>query len=148
MNTGIRGDAAVLLTSSKLIEAGIGLLKPISESLAFDLVAYDGNNFDRIQVKRAYPIESSKFRVSLRRVSMTAKGAVARKYSENDAEFVIAVVMETGDLYCFPINVAGNRNSITLNPNNIETKYITNPKSTNAEVYKNTINLHDRVYKL
>jgi hypothetical protein len=149
--TGMRGDSALLLASARLVEAGITLLKPVSECLTFDLVVFNGVSFDRIQVKRAYPINlpsPSKFKISLRRVSMTSLGAVARKYSEKDTDFIIGVVVETGDLYCLPISMVAERNSLTLNPYNIVSKNITNKKRIDAEPYKNVITLHNKIYKL
>lgn len=151
MTTGTRGDSAVLLVSAKLVEVGITILKPISECLTFDLVSFDGENFNRLQIKRAYPInlpKPSKFKASLRRINMTAKGAVARKYSSKDTDFIIAVVIETGDLYCFPIDIVAERNSITLNPYSIKSNHITNKKATDTEPYKNVITLHNKIYKL
>jgi hypothetical protein len=150
MNTGLRGDSAVLLASSKLVEAGLILLKPISECLKFDLVVYDGIGFITLQIKRAYAKsvgDPRKFLISLRMITMTANGAVARKYSEKDVDFVLGVVIETGDIYSFPISVAANRNCLTLNPFNIESKFI-NKNATNTEPYKNIITLHNRTYNL
>lgn len=147
MNTGIRGDSALLLASSKLVEAGLTLLKPVSESLEFDLVAYDGTSFSKIQVKRAYAaLADNKFRISLRRVSMTSKGALAKKYSTKDTDFVIGVIMETGDIYPIPIDIAADRNSITLNPHNIVSKYAIN--KVDVEPYKNQITLNNQIYTL
>ena len=149
--TSRRGDSALLLVSAKLVEAGITLLKPISECLTYDLVIADGSSFKKVQVKRAYPIaipRATKFKVSLRRVSMTAKGAVARKYSEADTDFIIAAVMESNDIYCLPISVAGDRNSCTLNPFNMTNKFITNKKYLDLEKYKNTLSLNNVIYRL
>jgi hypothetical protein len=150
MSTGTRGDTAVLMVSAKLIEAGLTILKPISECLTFDLVSFDGSNFDKLQVKRAYPSteRDDKFIVSLRRVSMTSKGAVARTYSTSDMDFIIAVIVETGDVYCLPSNIVAGRTIITLNPKNVENKFISNKRAIDTEPYRNKITLHNRIYTL
>lgn len=148
-NTGIRGDAALLFANSKLVEAGITILKPVSECLKFDLVAFDGFQFNRLQIKRASSaITTGKYQISLRRISMTSKGAVAKKYTVDDTDFIIGVVMDTGDLYCLPISLVANRNSLTLNPKNILSKYPGSNKFINAELYKNVITLNNQIYKL
>lgn len=146
MNTGLRGDSACLLASAKLVEVGVTILKPVSECLKFDLVAYDSVGFKTLQVKRAYPSKTEgKWNVSLRRVSMTSKGPVAKSYSKDDVDIVIAVVVELGILYCFPISEVAGRNLITLNPNGL------GPKTKNkidTESFKNIIHLHSQIYKL
>lgn len=149
MNTGTRGDAALLLASSKLVEAGITLLKPVSESLDFDLVAYDGITFSRLQVKRAYnTLAVDKFVISLRRITMTSKGAKTKKYSINDTDFIIGVVMETSSIYCIPTSIIVGRTSVTLNPHNIQSQFISNKKSLNVEPYKNVLSLNNKIYTL
>jgi PD-(D/E)XK endonuclease len=147
-NTSIRGDAALLLANAKLVEAGITILKPVSECLKFDLVSFDGSTFSRLQIKRASPAQTiGKYKISLRRVSMTSKGAVAKKYSVEDTDFILGVVMETGDIYCLPISLVANRNSLTLNPKNISSKF-SSRNIFDAELYKNTITLHNGIYTL
>jgi hypothetical protein len=147
-NTGIRGDTAVLLASYKLTESGIIILKPMSDCLKFDMVAFDGEKFYKLQIKRAYPAKTKdKFVISLRRVFMSSKGAVALKYSKDDTDFIIGVIVETGDLYCLPIDLVEDRNLITLNPKGIISN-ITNKKAIDTEPYKNVIALHNTIYKL
>lgn len=147
--TGIRGDAALLFASSKLVEAGIAILKPVSECLKFDLVAYDNIKFDKLQIKRASPAKTKgKFIISLRSVTMTSKGAVAKKYTAADTDFIIGVVMETGDIYCMPISVLEGRTLVTLNPKNIISTNVNNKKFLNVEDYKNSITLNNKIYSL
>lgn len=144
MNTGLRGDSACLLVSAKLVEAGITILKPVSECLKFDLVAHDGVAFKTLQIKRAYPSKTDgKWNVSLRRVAMTSKGPIAKSYSKDDVDIIIAVIVELGILYCFPISEVAGRNLITLNPNNLGPK--TNNKI-DTEKFKNIIHLHNQIY--
>lgn len=148
-NTSLRGDSALLLASAKLVETGITILKPVSECLKFDLVAAAGKSFTTLQIKRAYPSKTKdKFVISLRTVSMTSKGPVAQKYSKDQTDFIIGVVIETGDLYCLPISLVEGRNLITLNPKNINSAYISNKRMIDAEPYKNVISLHNQIYKL
>lgn len=146
-STGLRGDAAVLYASSRLVEAGLILLKPISECLKFDLGIYD-DSFYRVQVKRAFPAKTKdKFVISTRTVMQTATKAIAKKYTIADIDFVIGVIFETNDIYCIPSTIAANRNTITLNPLNIESVHASSTKN-NVEVFKNTITLHNQLYKL
>jgi hypothetical protein len=46
-----KGDLGVLHAQVDLVEKGFGLLAPLTEHEAFDLVAYRGHEFYRIQVK-------------------------------------------------------------------------------------------------
>jgi hypothetical protein len=46
-----KGDLGVLHAQLDLAEKGFGVLAPLTEHEAFDLVAYRGNRFLRIQVK-------------------------------------------------------------------------------------------------
>lgn len=146
--TSLRGDSAVLLTASKFTEAGITVLQPISECLKFDLVIFDGLTFQKVQVKRAYKTKNQeKFEISLRSISMTSKGPKVQFYSEQDVDFIIGVVMETDDLYCFPINVLLKRSAIRLNPNNVQNKF-SKHKFINAEEFKNKLLMNNTIYLL
>lgn len=149
MNTGLRGDSALLLASAKLVEAGITLLKPVSECLKFDLVAFDNLTFSKLQVKRAYPARADgKFTISLRSISMTSSGAVATKYTKDDVDFIVGVIVETNDVYCVPISSVIDRTILTLNPQNIVSKFASNKNFCNVEGYKNQITLNNQIYKL
>lgn len=50
-HTKTKGDLALLHAQVDLAEKGFGILLPVTEHEAFDLVAYRGSDFARIQVK-------------------------------------------------------------------------------------------------
>lgn len=103
--TGLRGEAAALLVSAVLSEAGLAVLKPVSDSLPFDLGVYRNGRFYRLQIKRAYPNKrTGSYVIPVRKVNPRLRsGADAYRYTEEHTDFIVGVVMETGDCYFLPI---------------------------------------------
>lgn len=148
INKGQRGDVAVLLAASKLIESGISILQPISDSLRYDLVATTGEKFFRLQVKRAYSYKDTKrFVVELRTITVKPDGNKIHKYNANEIDFIIGVVVSTGDIYCLPIQDILGKTAIHLDPLKASSKPPTNRKI-DPELYRNIIVLDGTEYKL
>lgn len=147
-NTGMRGDAALLLVSAKLVEAGITLLKPISESLRFDLVILYDKVFYKVQVKRAYRYNNTnRFKIDFRTIIVKTGENIIHKYNEDEIDFIIGVVVDTNDLYCFPMKDVLGRNSIQVDP--LKSSAAPSPnKKINPELYKNKIMLNNMECKL
>lgn len=144
----IRGEAVSLLASSKLLNANVMVFKPVADCLSFDLVLFTDNKFYKAQLKRAYKSPTAgKYQASLRSINLKPTGYVTKTYSEIDADFVIAVIFETNDVYCIPMPLVAGRQGITLNPNNIVCN-ISNEKALNLEEYKNTITVNNVTYNL
>ncbi len=144
----IRGEAVSLLASSKLLNANLMVFKPLADCFAFDLVLLAGGAFYKAQLKRAYKSTTEgKYQVSLRTINLKPSGYVTKTYSELDADFIIAVIFETNDVYCIPMSLVAGRKGITLNPNNIVCN-ITNKKALSLEKYKNTITINSVTYSL
>lgn len=144
----LRGDAAVLLLASKLTEAGLVVLQPVSDSLRFDLVVYSNKEFFRIQVKRAAPYKKTqRFDVPFRKVGPGSKGVVTYRYTVDDAEFLVGVVMETGDCYCFPMkDTLHVKASIQVDPRGSATRH--SPRALDPEDFRNVLVLGQDTIRL
>ena len=67
-----KGDIGVARATADLIEKGLDVLSPINSSSPFDLVAYKGTRFWRIQVKYI-KINNGTIKIDIRRNTITNK---------------------------------------------------------------------------
>lgn len=148
MSTGQRGDVAVLLAASKLMDAGIGILQPISDCLRFDLVSLSNDNFYKIQIKRAWKYkDTDRFQINFTSTTVKPKGNVVHHYNINETDFIIGVVVNTGDLYCFPMKDIVGQSTIQVQP--LNTPSIISPnRKIDPELYRNKIVLDNMECKL
>lgn len=148
MSTGQRGDVAVLLAASKLVDAEIGILQPISDCLRFDLVALFDEKFYKIQVKRAWKYkDTDRFQINFTSTTVKPKGNKVHHYSVSEIDFIIGVVVETGDLYCFPMKDIVGQSTIQVKP--ASSSIILSPnRKIDPELYRNKIVLNNMECKL
>lgn len=142
ISTSLKGDAALLLLASKLSEAGIVTLFPVSDSLRFDLAIYVGRDFHRIQVKRAQRYkDTQRFEIPFRKISPRSSGPLVHRYSPEDVDFLVGVVMETGDFYCFPLSdVTHVKAAIQVDPHGVSTR-VSHNRALDPELFRNTLRL-------
>jgi hypothetical protein len=135
-----RGDAAVYLIASRLMAVGLIVLQPLSDSLPFDLAIYREGRFFRIQVKVAMLVKPyGRYCVPLRKMSPGKQLRIYR-YTKEHTDFIVGVVRQTGDAYCFSIEeIEHIKAGITLDPDQTaNVKYATN-KRINPESHRNNI---------
>lgn len=65
--TSWKGDIGVAVVTADLVKSGIDVMMPISEHLPFDLVAFDGESFHKVQVKYVAADRTGKLEVKLRK---------------------------------------------------------------------------------
>jgi hypothetical protein len=151
MNSTSKGDVAVLLAAAKLVESGLIILKPISESLPFDLVILYDNMSYKIQVKRAQIQNNGRWAIPFRKMKPTIidsatgqKKYMSYTYTAQHADFICGVVIETNDVYVFPLKEVKNTSHTIVDPNKtarIETGF-------KHEKYRNRIILDGKEFKL
>lgn len=98
-NTIARGSEAELLVSLAATQKGFAVSSPLTHHSEYDLII-DAGNLNRVQVKRAYEVNNHGTKVlcvETRRILVKhsgKKGSVARQYSENGYDYLIAVDCE------------------------------------------------------
>lgn len=147
-----KGNASVLFTQFRFSEAGFTILSPLCEDLPFDLVIYHNKIFYRVQVKRAmkHPKLVDRYIVPVRKITCNSKKAKVYKYTEEHTDFIVGAVMETQNLYCFPIcDLIEYSNSICIDPLQVaNSKCGEVNRKINPEEYKDKIKLGDDIISL
>ncbi len=143
-----KGDAAVLFTAARLTNAGIVILRPESDSLPFDIGIYRHGKLIRLQVKKAGLLASGRWDIPVRHTVVKITGAVTKKYDPNDIDYIVGVVIETGDIYFLPISVVGMiKASLQVDPNRVS-KSRAWQRKVNPEDFRNQILLGDELLKI
>jgi hypothetical protein len=148
-----KGEAAVLLLACKLMEAGLTVLRPFTEDVPFDLVVNVGNRFYKIQVKRAQKVKASTmggYEIPFRKITIGAgHRCKVYRYSKEHVDFVVGVIPETVDFYCFPVAVVEQfKRSIGVNPRGYSKFLPPTKRIVNPEQFRNVIIFDDIVVKL
>ena len=105
MDTKLKGDIAEQAVLLFALKKGWGVLRPVGDRLAYDLVLDINNKLIRIQVKAAWLADKSKNYVVDVRKTKTNRRVMRRDYYSND-DFDFAVVYISDDLfYVFPAEV-------------------------------------------
>lgn len=135
----------MLLLAAKLTEVGLVVLQPLCEALPFDLALFHSGQFYRLQVKRAQREKRAgeRYSIPLRKVTVNSRGPKVYRYSKQHADFICGVVMQTGDVYMFPVeDIEHLRSTITVDPhgnsNSVQAK---KSRKIDSEAYRNSIKL-------
>jgi hypothetical protein len=110
-NTVARGAEVELIVATKAVRDGFTVSMPISHNSEYDLVI-DAGKLNRIQVKRAYRVNNhgkSVLCVETRRILVRhsgKRGSVAKRYSDDGYDFLIAHDCESGFSWVIPHEVA------------------------------------------
>jgi len=140
-----KGDAAVLFFATLLTEADLLVLQTFTEAAPFDLAVYHEGVFWRFQIKRAQR-ERKKgfFYVPFRKITTNTKGFKVYRYTEEHTDFLVGVVMETLDVYCFPIAETSHiKATVTVDPLGEQDKRFQAGRKVDAERYRNVVKLGD-----
>jgi hypothetical protein len=143
-----KGDAAVLLVAAKLTFAGVVVLRPESDSLPFDLGIYFNKKLFRLQIKKARLLNSGRWEIPVRHTVVKTTGAISKKYSSEEVDFIVGVVMETGDIYFISMNqIEKIKVSIQIDPKRVSKSKALNRK-VDPELCKNLIILDGAVLRI
>jgi hypothetical protein len=104
-HTKSKGDLGVAKAYSDLVEKGYMVLFPSTEHAPFDLVAYDGNKFVRIQVKYRRAVKGS---VHLRMNNWWAdkNGSHSKPVDKNQVDVFCVYCPDTDKCYYFKTETA------------------------------------------
>lgn len=102
-----KGDLGVLKVKADLCEKGFLILSPETEHSPFDLVAYDGTRFLRVQVKYR---TVNKGKVSVRSSTCWADshGSHKREYDMTQIDYFAIYVEDLGKCFYFPSSLFGS----------------------------------------
>ncbi len=114
MNTLARGTEAELLVAAYCAKNGLVVSFPMNHSTEYDLIVDTPLGLKKLQIKRAYSYNNHGYPqlcVETRRILVKhsgKKGSVARKYSDNGYDFLIACEIDTQTFWIIPKDVANN----------------------------------------
>lgn len=110
-NTIARGSEAELMVSLIAVQQGYNVSVPLNHNSEYDLIIDSGIKLNRIQVKRAYRVNSHGYQrlcVETRRITVKHSGktgCVAKTYSDNGYDFLIAVDCDENVFWILPREV-------------------------------------------
>jgi hypothetical protein len=93
-----KGDVGVLRAQADLAEKGFGVLLPLTEHEAFDLVAYKGGTFRRIQVKYRSAVDGA-VEIRFRTSWADRNGTHTSPMNKGDVDLVCVYCPETSRCY-------------------------------------------------
>lgn len=148
-NRAQKGDVALLLLAAALTEAGLIVLKPLCESVPFDLVVYYDKKFYRIQVKRAQRASDGiRFDIPFRQITVNRTKIKVYRYTIEHADFIAGVVIETKDVYLFPIEETLKlKATIRVDPTH-SSKKISHNRIIDPEKFRNVLVLNNYIINL
>ncbi len=106
MDTKLRGDIAEQAAVFQALKHGWGVLKPVGDRLAYDLVFDICGELVKIQVKYAWWDEpSGNYVVDNRRTKTNRRLMIRAGYKQSDFEFALAYIEQLDLFYIFPVDV-------------------------------------------
>jgi len=113
MNTNQKCDYSELKVMADLAVRGYAVLKPMSSSLKFDIVAYKDGRFNRIQIKYCSK-RSGALNTRLQTVIYNSNGCKYNTYTENDIDTFAIYCPDTDACYYIPVEEVITTWTITL----------------------------------
>ncbi len=106
MSTKIKGDIAEQAAILHALKRGWGVLKPIGDRLAYDLVFDVDGALVKVQVKTAWFDElRANYVVDNRRTKTNRRVMVREVYALSDFDFALAYLADRDTFYVFPVEV-------------------------------------------
>ena len=106
MDTKLKGDIAEQAAVFHALKRGWGVLKPVGDRLAYDLVFDIEGNLIKIQVKYAWFDESSgNYVVDNRRTKTNRQVMLREVYKQSDFQFALVYIEKLDLFYVFPVDV-------------------------------------------
>lgn len=144
-----KGNVAQLLLEYRMSAAGLILLNPLTEDNPFDMAIFHENKFYKLQIKKAQTTkQEGHYIIPVRQITCNGAKIKVHRYTEDEVDFMCGVVIETGDIYCFPMDeIKETKAGITVVPKNAEHKPNASRK-VDAVNYKNKIVLDGKEISL
>ena len=106
VNTKLKGDIAEQAAILHAMKRSWGVLKPLGDRLAYDLVFDVDGTLVKIQVKSAwFDVPSGNYVVDNRRTKTNRRVMVREAYCAEDFDFALVYVEDIDTFYVFPCNV-------------------------------------------
>lgn len=106
MDTKQKGDIAEQAVTLKALKLGWGVLRPVGDRLAYDLVFDINGCLLKVQVKSAwYDTARNNYVVDNRRTKTNRRQMVRACYCEQDFDFAIVYIDDLDLFYVFPVAV-------------------------------------------
>jgi hypothetical protein len=106
MDTKLKGDIAEQAAILYGLKQGWGVLRPIGDRLAYDLVYDIGGVLVRVQVKAAWFSEmTGNYVIDTRRTKTNRRQMIREVYQPHDFDFALAYIEELDVFYVFPVEV-------------------------------------------
>ncbi len=106
MDTKLKGDIAEQAAVLYALKQGWGVLKPVGDRLAYDLVFEVESKFVKIQVKSAWFYEKvGNYVVDNRRTKTNRRQMVREQYQTIDFDFALVYIEDLNLFYVFPVDV-------------------------------------------
>lgn len=106
MSTKLKGDIAEQAAILQALEHGWGVLKPIGDRLAYDLVFDIAGVLLKVQVKSSwYDEKSGNYVVDNRRTKTNRREMLRANYSLKDFDSALVYIQELNLFYVFPVDV-------------------------------------------
>jgi len=106
VSTKLKRDIAEQAAILQALQLGWGVLRPIGDRLAYDLVFDIQGALSKIQVKSSwYDEKSGNYVVDNRRTKTNRREILRANYSLEDFDFALAYIQEINLFYVFPVDV-------------------------------------------
>jgi len=105
MDTKLKGDIAEQATVLYALKQGWGVLKPVGDRLAYDLVFDIDGKLVKIQVKSAwFDVKTQNYVVDTRKTKTNRRQMIRDVYASNDFDFAIVYIEKLNIFYVIPVN--------------------------------------------
>ena len=113
LTTDQKGGVAELMIASTAAQLGIGVLKPLTDGERYDLIFDMRPGLVRVQCKWAVR-QGSVIIVRCQSSRRTANGFLARGYTSDEVDAIVAYCAELRECYFLPISLLDGRRQIYL----------------------------------
>ncbi len=105
MDTKLKGDIAEQAVVLYALKQGWGVLRPVGDRLAYDLVFDIDGKLVKIQVKSAwFDIKTQNYVVDTRRTKTNRRQMIRSIYANNDFDFAVVYIENLDIFYVIPVN--------------------------------------------
>ena len=106
MDTKLKGDIAEQAVILEALQHGWGVLKPVGDRLAYDLVLDIHGRLVRIQVKSAWLDKASgNYITDIRRTKTNRRVMLRQLYRPEDFDFAVIYLQQLQVFYIFPVSI-------------------------------------------
>lgn len=104
MDTKLKGDIAEQAVILHALQQGWGVLKPVGDRLAYDLVFDINGMLVKIQVKSAwFNLKHQNYVVDTRRTKTNRRQMIRSVYEKTDFDFAVVYIENLNVFYVFPV---------------------------------------------